>query len=795
MYNIYNRRNIMSKSKITLYKTRLAPSLNYQLDDIDKYLDTCTSYEVGEVRYTQPLLSQVIVIKKPQSTIMGLGYNYAKIVNDGYVWYAFVQSVSWGSKGSVKLNVGLDTIHTIGTYIIDKMTSQTTIIREHINRWKCNDTGVLTAIVDEYDEGINVAKDYLESRNVLVSTCNYHVLISKNLTTPDETDKYPYATLMVPQTRQMYSAAGTGSTTYTFSPTMYNIYYITEGAIKVTDTTSSPSTYTYAIGESKGEATCRLISFYRSSTGSIVIKRHFYTNDTFPYSYKESDMPYSSDYSKLEIANSRRVYVNDLTIFVQNTNPPTLDKIVFYNFKVINAGYYAAQYVDGIDDIDKTNSSISQIVCVPEYREASANYTFIEGYNMLLPSADTFSLAYGTLNTNIVNHTPDLDESYNPIYESKLLHPSITDTQFVYQGNIIRSIDWTKADIDDTLDYSISMTYDPTTIQMLKFTTDLNYYRNNSEFDKYSYVALKYNVPLFTSEWNDYVRNGYNYDVADYNRQKSLQGWNIAIGTIQTAIGLAAPISNFGSVLKGAKNAYKKAQRQYVNDYNQEMREMFNNPNIDVNRKQVYEFNTYDEATDTWETYPAWTYSPQERLAKSKDAGRKAALAKFMQGGKLDTTGQLLFTQTTNGLNSGIAAAYSIATANANYQQSITSKSQAHTVITGNTNSYKLATDNQIEYQVWKPQEYLYKNIAKVFYYTGYSHPVQEKPNTTSRTYFNYIQCSPVWDIEVINNTNPLWLADYTSRLQSGLTVFHKVNNTWDLDQVKENWEVSLIGE
>lgn len=782
----------MSKSNITFYQTRLAFNSNWQIDDIESYLNTCKTLVIGDVRYTEPKLTQTIVIKKPQTALVGLDYNYAKITTDSFTWYAFVQSLSWGSKQSIKVTLALDTINTVGWALLDHLTEQTSIIREHQNRWKCNDTGVLTAIVDDYDEGINVPKNYLEKKSVLVNDCNYHVLISKNITTPDEVDKYPYATLMVPQTKQLYSAAGTSGTTYTLSPTLTNIYYITEGSIKVTDTTTNPTTYTYSIGDIKSEATCRLISLYKSSTGSIVIKRHFYTTDTFPYSFKESDSPYSQDYSKLVIANSRRVYTNDLTIYNQSANP-LLDKVVFYKFQSINSGYYSAQYVNGIDDVDKTNSSISQIVCVPKYNDALTNYTFIEGYNMLLPSADTFVLANGTLTSNVVNHTPTSDDSYNPIYESKLLHSSITDTQFVYQGNVLRSVDWCKADIDDTLDYSITMTYDPTTIQMLKFTTDFNWYRSNSEYDKYSYVTLKYNVPLFTSEWNEYVRNGYNYDVADYNRQKSLQGWNIALGAAQTAIGLATPISGVTSMIKGAKNAYKSAHLNYIIDYNQEMLDLFG-ANIDINRPQQYDFWDLDENEQPY-VYDTFYYSPQDRANRAKAAGKKAAIASITKGGKLDTTSQLLFTQTTNGLNAGISAMYSISTAHANYQQSITTKAQAHTSITGNTNSYKLAIDNVITYEMWQPEQYILNNIAKVFHLTGYSHPVQEKPNVSSRQYFNYIQCNPMWDSSALNGTNPLWLADYTSRLQSGLTIFHKVNGSWDLDQTKENWEVSLLGD
>ena len=29
--------------------------------------------------------------------------------------------------------------------------------------------------------------------------------------------------------------------------------------------------------------------------------------------------------------------------------------------------------------------------------------------------------------------------------------------------------------------------------------------------------------------------------------------------------------------------------------------------------------------------------------------------------------------------------------------------------------------------------------------------------------------------------------------MRNGFTIIHKYNNTWDIEQVKENWEVSML--
>ena len=180
-------------------------------------------------------------------------------------------------------------------------------------------------------------------------------------------------------------------------------------------------------------------------------------------------------------------------------------------------------------------------------------------------------------------------------------------------------------------------------------------------------------------------------------------------------------------------------------------------------------------------------------IANELKAAGKAALSAALHELSADKLGTMITTQALSSMNSIVSAGSAISSANAAYQYAIATKSQSKTAIAGNTNSYKLAIDNKITYEEWKPRPEVVKNIAKTFYLTGYSHPVIEKPNINSRTYFNYLQCSPHWDSYALNNTNPLWLADMTNKLNEGITVFHHTNNIWDIRQTRANWEINLI--
>lgn len=95
----------------------------------------------------------------------------------------------------------------------------------------------------------------------------------------------------------------------------------------------------------------------------------------------------------------------------------------------------------------------------------------------------------------------------------------------------------------------------------------------------------------------------------------------------------------------------------------------------------------------------------------------------------------------------------------------------------------------QIEYQASK--EFI-SIMWDLFYYYGYKEDTREIPNLNSRLWFNYIECEPVFK-ENQNLVYKNYLEDIRQRFMTGITVYHRVNNTYDWNQEKENWETNLI--
>ena len=100
-------------------------------------------------------------------------------------------------------------------------------------------------------------------------------------------------------------------------------------------------------------------------------------------------------------------------------------------------------------------------------------------------------------------------------------------------------------------------------------------------------------------------------------------------------------------------------------------------------------------------------------------------------------------------------------------------------------------SNNKAKLAIYKASDNVMKHAADLFYYCGYAANRQDIPNTTSRYWFNYIQCEPVFNEEE-TSIYKNYLDDIKARYNAGITVYHDHNNTYDWGQTHENWEINL---
>lgn len=107
--------------------------------------------------------------------------------------------------------------------------------------------------------------------------------------------------------------------------------------------------------------------------------------------------------------------------------------------------------------------------------------------------------------------------------------------------------------------------------------------------------------------------------------------------------------------------------------------------------------------------------------------------------------------------------------------------------------------DNKARISRWAPSDQVAGMIQSLFYYYGYGCDYQGLPNVSSRAWFNYLQCQPVF----VSNSLFIEMAkteeveDIKQKLISGVTFIHAqlIGSTyaWGFAQDKENWETWLI--
>lgn len=80
-----------------------------------------------------------------------------------------------------------------------------------------------------------------------------------------------------------------------------------------------------------------------------------------------------------------------------------------------------------------------------------------------------------------------------------------------------------------------------------------------------------------------------------------------------------------------------------------------------------------------------------------------------------------------------------------------------------------------------------------LFYYYGYATNRQKIPDYKTRLWFNFVQCSPDFDLSANGANFNQCIEEVTQKFKDGVTIFHpvKLNDAiyYDLAQDKENWE------
>lgn len=99
---------------ITLYKTKITPERNAQVDYLEEYLKQCKTSGSIECQYIKNDVDIEVKLDMSQEELENPQYNYAAIQNkdEGRVYYYFIMNMTWVAKHAVKLILSIDSINT-----------------------------------------------------------------------------------------------------------------------------------------------------------------------------------------------------------------------------------------------------------------------------------------------------------------------------------------------------------------------------------------------------------------------------------------------------------------------------------------------------------------------------------------------------------------------------------------------------------------------------------------------------------------------------------------------------------
>lgn len=703
-------------STLTLYRTHLTPSKNALVDELSTYLADCITYGPVEIQYQKPALDLAIKLTIPQAqlTRQDIG-NYAALKQDNMTFYYFIMSAAWKSANTVEVTLSIDSINTFNGYI--RFSNKTTVIRQHENRF--NNIQPITwgeelktyRLVDNVDEGINPIKiksydGKITDPDTLLNQTWYLVY-----RTPDEINSTaPIECLLMPTKNNIKYAQNLEAIKWYVSDFDLDVYYYWLGTENLNGacTIATGSTInSYNIGTD-----CEGLIFHRISDNfyAFVIKKTDSTLTISPISYLGT----SSIVTWTRSTRMRRgnVLTADLSI------------VTGYTSLTHQAG--TAQYLTTINTLDRTQSTLLKIIECPY---CPVNLNFNSSNVLTVPDGWTITASgilkltnplteFGRTLSNTValplQLTIGADSATDFVhmdrdikYESKLYNSAFYTYKFVYDSFS------TELQFENIIDYTIpllSIQYK----QANTITSDCGFkvdstgaleYKNTGDYDMYILSTRNNESPIYTNEYLNYIRTGYNYD-----RKNQVQS------NTSTWIGAAASV--VGAVASGFAAA---------------------------------------------------------------GTGGLSVVAAISLGTTAVTT-------LANSVINTISAEQSI-------QQKLSeAKAQASQVSGSNDiNLLNWYSGNKLHIMTYQATDKMREQLWDLFHYCGYARNIQEKPNFTSRYWFNYVQCN-LDDADV--DSNPIlnnYVDDIKSRWSAGVTIYHCHDGEYDWAQQYENWETAFI--
>lgn len=700
-------------SKLTFFQCEITPEKNCVVDDLTGYLSSLTPLVVDNFQYIKLDLDLYIKINSSQVNVPKFNYNYVSVKNedvDKVFYYFIIGSPKWISQNTIQLQLSLDTLNTYWTDL--QFTNKTHITRQHKDRFTKKTSNHLLRKVDKYEEGITGTKFYKTGTSLRVSSADYDwYLIYKNKEDVSTNTSVPIdcfccasenITLNLPTSENGINFANynVGDSISIYSKDNSSFTWTVNGS---SYTISADGTYKGLLLIKRQFAN---VGYLLKSDGNVLVSN--IGNTTLTGITSTLKGYYAAGYDPIELGQA-------------DNYSSAIGNLELQNYTEILIGGTSGT-LSSINTVNRSDTKIIKIIKMPY---APFDVNIVSG-KMTIPTGWIYSGGYlklEDLNTEFLSYVDggfDLDElqlAYNSSdlaanknhdikYESKLYNSNFYSVKYAYDNfekeillerfNVRTDFPGNVIKFKQSNNISSNSLFD---IQPINGN-----YEEPTLYGRYLNVNRQNELALFSSDYINYIRTGYNYDKKAKERQR-----------YSNIIGLG--ISAAGSIAGFA--------------------------------------------------------------ASAATGGVSTAAA-------IGTTQSLI-----NGISNTIFQAISAEDA-INQKLESTKQSPASVSNTEDLNLLSYYNGNRLIHYTESVSDEVKNSIYTLFRLTGYACNDYGIPNVNSRLYYNFLQCDA--DIEESSWTAGTdFLDDVKSRLKTGVTIFHKVNGSYDFLQDKENFETWLL--
>lgn len=569
-------------SVLTLYKTNITPDRNACVDSINDYLaDNIAKYgdespmTFTDFQYQKIKLDMTFDVPIAQSYIKKQFCNYAKVTQDGMDYYFFITDNTRLSEKATRLTARLDTINTFRNKFT--ISSKSNVLRQHKNRFKTTDRfdvlGFnLHPVIDKIDEGISpllLKKSDEIIKDITKADTNWYLIYETKIA---DTESKPFEVWLLPKTQVPYDTGYSASVTITPLVIGSN-YFVFFG-----DENGGGDDYIYWQDPDNPSRVAKTLIEYLPN-GNIAMST---TTSSASWTF-----------------TSEKVY------HYSGTDPSNLSPFVVraWTTGTIKAGAVGTAYLDTIDTIDRSQPNIAKIIELPYLPDDNITWTGdvmsltgskFERVNQRLHLKSYVSefertikekeIGVFALPVDAMTKAAFTGLSYDKKYESKLLNSAFYNYKLAYDV-FATSIDMEKIN-NPVYNQKIKIKFKPSNnlSSELAFKWELQQSATYESLQDYYNVLISNRnneIGLYTSEYLNYLRIGYNYDMKQKNRNVA-SSWiasglmlgagalDIAFGTKVLGVGMiTSALANIANSVKNTIDSEKTLEQKLKEYENQ----------------------------------------------------------------------------------------------------------------------------------------------------------------------------------------------------------------------------------